>query len=69
MTSVGDMAAGLEEFAPSRLAESWDNVGLLVGEAAAPVTRVLVCYDVTEAVLDEAAALGAEGSGLKISTS
>ena len=27
MTTVADLAAWLEGFAPSRLAESWDNVG------------------------------------------
>jgi putative NIF3 family GTP cyclohydrolase 1 type 2 len=41
----------LEELAPLRLAESWDNVGLLVE----PVTRrelkrVLLTIDLTEAV-------------------
>ena len=35
MTTVADVAAWLERFAPSRLAESWDNVGLLWGDPAA----------------------------------
>ncbi len=33
---------------------SYDNVGLLLGNPAANVTRVLVCLDVTEAVVNEA---------------
>ena len=32
MTTVADVLAWLEAFAPRRLAESWDNVGLLWGD-------------------------------------
>ncbi|MEG1683222.1 MAG: Nif3-like dinuclear metal center hexameric protein [Oscillospiraceae bacterium] len=46
--------------APAALAESWDNVGLLLGDPDRGVTRVLVALDVTEAVADEAIAWGAE---------
>jgi hypothetical protein len=41
---VGDLAAAMEAIAPSRYAESWDNVGLLVGDRAAPLVRVLLVY-------------------------
>ena len=44
----------LNEIAPFETAESYDNVGLLVGSAKAPVSRILVALDVTPAVLDEA---------------
>ena len=44
----------LEEVAPLSLQESYDNAGLLVGNAQQKVTGVLVCIDVTEAVIDEA---------------
>jgi len=47
----------LEELAPLHLAEDWDNVGLLVepsGSADRPVSRVLLCIDLSEAVLSEA---------------
>ena len=37
----------LERFAPPRLAESWDNVGLLLGDSAASVERVMTCLTVT----------------------
>lgn len=60
MTTVGEILTCLEEFAPYSLAESWDNCGLLAGDRAHPVTRVLCALDVTEAVAREAAALGAE---------
>ena len=46
--------AAVDRLAPFRLAESWDNVGLLLGDAARPVRRVLVCLDVSETVCDEA---------------
>ena len=41
MTTVADLAAWLERFAPRRLAESWDNVGLLWGDPLAVVSRVM----------------------------
>jgi dinuclear metal center YbgI/SA1388 family protein len=43
----------LESLAPLRLAASWDNVGLLL-EGNRPVSRVLLCVDLTEGVLHEA---------------
>lgn len=46
--------------APYALAEEWDNVGLLLGSAGASVTRVLVALDLTDGVLAEAGALGAQ---------
>ena len=33
--TVGDVVAALDTLAPPALAESWDNVGLLVGDAIA----------------------------------
>ena len=33
---------------------SYDNVGLILGDPSAPVSRILVCLDVTEDVVDEA---------------
>ncbi len=60
MTTVQDILHILEEFAPYPLAESWDNVGLMAGDRRQAVTRVLCALDVTEAVIAEAAALGAE---------
>lgn len=50
----------LAELAPLRLAESWDNVGLLVGNRAAPIHRVMTCLTITPAVVAEAAERQAE---------
>ena len=51
---VRDIADWLEMWAPRHLAESYDNVGLLVGSADADVTKVLVSLDCTEGVVEEA---------------
>ena len=45
---------------PPSLAEDWDNVGLQVGDPAAPLERVLIALDVTAATLAEAEALGVQ---------
>ncbi len=44
----------LEQLAPPALAESWDNVGLLVGDPAQQVTTVLVALDASREVLEQA---------------
>ena len=51
---VADIVACLETLAPPVLAEDWDNVGLLVGDLAGEVGRIMVCMDLTEPVLAEA---------------
>lgn len=53
-THIQDIARVLERFAPPRLAEDYDNVGLLVGEADRSVSRALIALDVTPFVLEEA---------------
>ncbi|HUS45666.1 MAG TPA: Nif3-like dinuclear metal center hexameric protein [Phycisphaerae bacterium] len=60
MTTVADILAALDRLAPFRLAEEWDNVGLLVGDAGRPVERVLVCLDTSDGVCDEAERTGAD---------
>jgi dinuclear metal center YbgI/SA1388 family protein len=52
--NVGDLVRVMEAIAPARFAASWDNVGLLVGDAASPLTHVLLAIDCTAAVLEEA---------------
>jgi dinuclear metal center YbgI/SA1388 family protein len=54
MTTVGDVSTWLEHFAPSSLAERWDNVGLLWGDPSAGVQRVMTCLTVTLATAGEA---------------
>ena len=51
-----EIIAALERLAPPRLQEEWDNSGLQVGFPEAEVSRMLVCLDITEAIVDEAVA-------------
>lgn len=44
----------LEEWAPLSYQESYDNSGLLVGNPQSETESVLVCLDITEAVVEEA---------------
>jgi len=57
---VRDVCAVMEQVAPPALAAEWDNVGLLVGDPAAAVRRVLLCVDLTARVVAEAAETGAQ---------
>ena len=55
-----EIAAIIEELAPSSLAYDWDNVGLLFGDAEQEVTRVLLTLDMDIGVAEEAARLGVQ---------
>jgi putative NIF3 family GTP cyclohydrolase 1 type 2 len=44
----------IENFAPLKFQESYDNSGIQVGDSNRDVHGVLLCVDVTEAVLEEA---------------
>lgn len=46
----------LEKAFPPALSQGWDSVGLVCGDPAQPVTRALVCVDVTPAVVEAAVA-------------
>lgn len=54
--TVGDIEQIFEQWAPRWLAWDHDNVGLQVGERTQTVKKVLVSLDVTDAVVEEAAA-------------
>ena len=56
MPTVAAILEFLEAFAPPQLAADWDNVGLLLGERAVPVERVVTCLTVTPEVVAEAVA-------------
>lgn len=59
--TVGSIADLINtRLAPKGWAEDWDNVGLLVGNGERPVKRVLVALDLTDGVIDEALAAGAQ---------
>src|SRR5262245_39656349 len=60
MPNVSTVCAFLDRFAPPALAADWDNVGLLFGDGAAEVRRVLTCLTVTPAVVSEAVVEKAE---------
>jgi len=59
MSTIGAVAAVLDAWAPPAWAESYDNVGLLWGDARAPVRAVLTALDITPAVHQEAREVGA----------
>ncbi len=51
---IKNILAVLEQMAPLAYAEDFDNVGLLVGDANAEATEILVCHDALETVIEEA---------------
>jgi dinuclear metal center YbgI/SA1388 family protein len=55
---ISAIISAIERVAPSNYQESYDNSGLLVGDANAEVSGVLVCLDVLETVVEEAHNLG-----------
>ncbi len=60
MPTTGDIFSFLEKKAPVGMKMDFDNVGLLVGRGDRPVRRILAALDITDEVIDEAAAMGAE---------
>lgn len=58
--TVRDIIALIEGIAPLHYQDEWDNSGLQVGLPDAPVSKVLLCLDVTEEIVDEAASKGCE---------
>lgn len=56
MPTVAEIAAALEAFAPTQTAADWDNVGLLLGDPADRVDRLMTCLTVTPDVVEEAVA-------------
>lgn len=53
-STVSDIHDIIQAWAPAATAQSYDNVGLLVGRMKQSVSRVLVALDLTPQVLDEA---------------
>jgi dinuclear metal center YbgI/SA1388 family protein len=60
MVTVDDVARFLDAFAPLRLAESWDNVGLLVGDRRLAASRIMTCLTITGTTAEEAVAQQAD---------
>ena len=57
---VKDVVEVIEGFAPVSLQEGWDNSGLCIGSADAPVSSILLGLDCTPELVDEAVACGAD---------
>lgn len=53
---VLDIIEIIDTIAPFRLAEEWDNVGLQVGDPAAPVSRIMVSLDPGDEAIEAAVA-------------
>lgn len=51
---IKDIARIIEDFAPLRLQEDYDNAGFQVGNPEDTVTAILLCLDVTEEIVAEA---------------
>ncbi|MDR0936064.1 MAG: Nif3-like dinuclear metal center hexameric protein [Oscillospiraceae bacterium] len=58
--TVKDIYTLLAEKAPPEAKLEYDNVGHLVGDAGAEVSKILLALDITPWVIDEARTLGAE---------
>ena len=57
---ISDVIEQIERIAPARLAQEWDNTGLLVGDVNQRVKNILLTIDITEAVIAEAGKLRAD---------
>lgn len=50
----------MEKLAPKKLAENWDNPGLQLGSPEQEISKLLVCLDVSQPVVDKAIEIGAD---------
>ena len=51
---IREITDAIEQYAPLRLQEEWDNAGIQVGDPEADISGILLCTDATEAVVAEA---------------
>ena len=58
--TVQIVTEAVNRLAPRRLAEEWDNPGLLVGDSSAEVKKVFVCLDVLNETISRAIELDAQ---------
>ena len=59
MATIADVVRVIESFSPVEIQENWDNCGLCAGSPDAELTGVLVGFDCTRALIDEAVECGA----------
>ena len=57
---VKDIVSAIEDFAPLSIQESWDNSGLVIGSPEREVRGVLLGFDCTADLVDEAVKCGAD---------
>lgn len=60
MTTLQDLLETIERRWPAEGAESWDSVGLVTGDPAAEVQRILLAVDAVDATISEAIELDAQ---------
>jgi dinuclear metal center YbgI/SA1388 family protein len=60
MTSVADVQRAVESLWPAATAEEWDAVGLVAGDPADPVERILLAVDAVTVTAAEAVERGAD---------
>lgn len=60
LATVKDIVNAMETIAPAALAESWDNVGLLVGRECRPVKKILLALDLTKETAQQAIEQGVD---------
>ena len=58
MLKIADICRALDDLAPQSLAAPWDNPGLLLGDAGAGCSSVMVALDLTDSVLAQAEQAG-----------
>ena len=51
---IKEIVGKIDEIIPLKLAQDWDNVGLLIGEPQKNVQKIMLTIDVTREVLSEA---------------
>ena len=54
MTTIASICEFLDQFAPTALAEDWDNVGLILGDPAREASKIMTCLTVTPESANEA---------------
>lgn len=59
VTTIQDVCDFLDQLAPTRLAEDWDNVGLLAGDSRSAANKIMTCLTITPASTAEAIERGA----------
>lgn len=54
MVTLKDFMAVMDAFAPTNLAEDWDNCGLLVGDETKEIKKILIALEPSMLVIDDA---------------